>query len=500
MRHLILCCFIGLVACDRNQVEQDSDFTADVGTTLDGQRPDIREPIQDAGFMDSDANGSPSDATVDGAAPLDAGTERDVSAHPQDAAPDAMSFPPPVDPSPELDCNALDDDGDGLVDEGAANLCGGCGPIPETGCQFWRVNLIQGAGSRLNPNRVVGLSGTILGTEVVEIDNGLCEVVRLVSRHPEGEHIGAVRLDGSNARWTLTPVLDQQAGVYRYGSDEPIGEDPLFRDGDDVVVNGEGGPVIGAFEDRVTAPLGVAEVGEFDPLFEALRAGPIGELLRLTWRSNLATNGQLKLYIGGSLVTFRERDDYQAIEHFVLDGLLVDDGELSLPEAFFGTGIPGSSIWIYLIREGGRRLVLGPHSVSIPIGRRVEARVQGGIALGDEPPFSIEQPNPSTGRVEPGEDLTIRWSQLPEGPGPLELRFSSRNPERNVQTLVSCTVRDPEVGSAVIPATLTSEFSVSDASFNQITLRWVKHRAQLPGPDRGTFEHSASVILNLSDR
>ena len=357
---------------------------------------------------------------------------------------------------------------------------------------------IQDAQIRLNPNRVVGLSGTILGTEVAEIDNGVCEIVRLVSRHSEGNDIGAVEIQGQPARWTLTPILDQQAGIYRYGPEEPVGDAPLFRDGDRVNINAEGGPFIDPFETEVVAPLAVTGVEGFAPLFEALRAGPMGDLLHLAWRPNLASNGQLRLYVGGSLVTFRERDNYQAIEHFILDGRLVDDGDLNLPQDFFGTGIPGSSIWIYLIREGGQRLVLGPHSVSIPIGRRIEARTQGGLAALDAPPFGIEQPAPQAGRVIPGEELPVRWTQLPEGPGPLELRFSSRNPESNIQTLVSCDVLDPSLGTAVIPGRLTSEFSVSNDAFNQITLRWVKHRAQLPGPDRGTFEHSMSVILNLS--
>ena len=32
----------------------------------------------------------------------------------------------------------------------------------------------------------------------------------------------------------------------------------------------------------------------------------MGDLLHLAWRLNLASNGQLRLYVGGSLVTFRD--------------------------------------------------------------------------------------------------------------------------------------------------------------------------------------------------
>lgn len=500
MRYLLLCCLAGVLACDRNPVQQDPDIPRDAGDPGDARPADQGNGSLDMGLLDQGLDVGLFDAEFDATRPADSSLETGDQDVPPDGVADVMQFPPPIEPSPEVACNALDDDDDGLVDEGVANLCGGCGPIPETGCQFWRVNLVQDAESRLNPNRVVGLSGTILGTDVVEVDNGVCEIVQLVSRHTEGSDIGTVEIEGRPAPWTLTPVLDQRAGIYRYGPEEPVDDAPLFRDGDRVVISAEGGPLVDSFETEVVAPLGVADVAGFAPFFDALRAGPMGDLLRLAWRSNLASNGQLKLYVGGSLVTFRERDNYQAIEHFILDGLLVDDGDLSLPSGFFGAGIPGSSIWIYLIREGGQRLVLGPHSVSIPIGRRVEARTQGGLSALDTPPFAIEQPAPQTGRVTPGEDLPVRWTELPEGPGPLELRFSSRNPESNIQTLVSCEVIDPMRGTAVLPARLTSEFSVSDDAFNQITLRWVKHRAQLPGPDRGTFEHSVSVILNLSAR
>ena len=453
----------------------------------------------DAGLLDSTTDVLEQDSSLaDGDPPIPTDLGRPDMMLDSAMEADAMVFPPPLDPTPEIDCDALDNDGDGVVDEGVANLCGGCGEIPEGGCQHWRVNLIQDGEGALNPNRIVGLSGTILEPDVLEIDNGTCQIVRLVSRQSEGADIGAVDIQGSQSTWTLTPVLDQQSGLFRYGSNEPVADEPLFRDGDRVAVTAEGGSLVQGFDHEVVAPLSVAETTDFSPLFDALRGSPSDETLRLGWRPNLASNGQMKLYIGGSLVTFRPSNTYQAIEHFVLDGQLIDDGELVLPGDFFGVGVPGSSVWLYLIREGGQRLVLGPHAVTIPIGRRVEARTAGGVSLGDAPPFSILSPDPNERRFVPGEDLPVSWSALPDGAGPLDLRFSSRNPETNVQSLVSCIINDPSLGAATLPAALTSQFSSEIDVFNQITLRWVLHRRQLPGPDRGTFQHSASVILNLS--
>ena len=112
--------------------------------------------------------------------------------------------------------------------------------------------------------------------------------------------------------------------------------------------------------------------------------------------------------------------------------------------------------------------------------------------------FSILSPDPEAPEFNPGQDLRVAWSDLPDAEGALDLRFSSRNPETNVQSLVSCQIVNPQLGAAILPATLTETFSNGADAFNQITLRQVIHRRRLPGPDRGSFEHSASVILNLS--
>ena len=60
-------------------------------------------------------------------------------------------------PSPEDTCNGIDDDGDGLLDEGLANICGGCEPIPAQGCQGWQINTIGRSDGRVFPDRIVGL-------------------------------------------------------------------------------------------------------------------------------------------------------------------------------------------------------------------------------------------------------------------------------------------------------------------------------------------------------
>ena len=52
---------------------------------------------------------------------------------------------PIVRTTPEAECDGQDNDNDGSIDEGATNVCGGCGGLPPEGCQLWSINFSQAA-------------------------------------------------------------------------------------------------------------------------------------------------------------------------------------------------------------------------------------------------------------------------------------------------------------------------------------------------------------------
>ena len=139
VRYLLLCCLAGLLACDRSPVQQDTDITNDAGEPVDARPADQGEGSLDMGPQDQGLDARLTTLRSMPLAPAMAVRTLQTRSSPgRNARCDAV--PLPSKPSPEVECNALDDDDDGLVDEGVANLCGGCGPIRETGCQFWRVN------------------------------------------------------------------------------------------------------------------------------------------------------------------------------------------------------------------------------------------------------------------------------------------------------------------------------------------------------------------------
>ncbi|MEZ4463898.1 MAG: hypothetical protein R3F43_05095 [bacterium] len=94
-----------LVGCDDDPARQRVDDPADAG---DATAPDTG-PALDA---------APLDLGPDDAAPVDA-----------DVPPADALLPDAAPPVPEI-CNGQDEDADGLIDEGVANVCGGCGGCP----------------------------------------------------------------------------------------------------------------------------------------------------------------------------------------------------------------------------------------------------------------------------------------------------------------------------------------------------------------------------------
>ena len=85
----------------------------------------------------------------------DAAPVADGDVAPQDASRDGQV--PDGPPPPPEECNGEDEDGDGEIDEGVSNICGGCGGIPPEGCQAWVLQAVQNEAGRLNPNAVASL-------------------------------------------------------------------------------------------------------------------------------------------------------------------------------------------------------------------------------------------------------------------------------------------------------------------------------------------------------
>ncbi len=102
-----------------------------------GEGPDLAAPdaeardlsAPDLGAAPVDAAPAPDQAPPD-LGPTDLGPA-DLGPTDLGPAPDAAA--PDVGPTPEQ-CDALDNDGDGAVDEGTLNVCGACGPVPPEAC------------------------------------------------------------------------------------------------------------------------------------------------------------------------------------------------------------------------------------------------------------------------------------------------------------------------------------------------------------------------------
>lgn len=418
--------------------------------------------------------------------------------------PDGGELPPDAavteTPTPESRCDGEDEDADGRVDEGIANACGGCGGIPPGGCQAWRINLIQNGDSDLNVHRLLGLSAGILGVSFSDIPNGTCRTLRLQNRFGPDDHMGAVEIEHEEHTLTLNPRFDVENESVGYEADADTAPWPRLSVGVPVSIRAQGGRTIGAFDTALSMPtrMDLIPADGLTQFATAIRGDDPDEPAVLSWSAVDSVDSQLRLYIGGSRIVFRRVRFYQAIEHYVLDGALVDDGEFQLPEVFQGAGVAQSSIWVYLLRHAQKRLIFGPHTVSLDLGQRVESRVPGGQIPGDTPPFQIINPSPNTREFTPGVPLAVQWSALPEGVGPLTMTLSHRNDETGIHTLVDCEIIDPSLGQATLLEDITSEVSDMPGQFRQLTLKWQLSSADLEAPDAGRFSRATSVILDFT--
>ena len=231
MRRLLLWVLpLCLWACDddaRDRDKEDPDAST-AGDAVVGPEPD--GATGDVSGDDAAADGSSVDATVDGPEP---------------------DGPPP----PPEECNGEDDDLDGEIDEGVANLCGGCGGIPPDGCQAWTVNAIlhnnpaepAGPDDILNPDQVVGFLGGALGFSEREIDGATCTFFRVPAQHPDA-HLGLVNVDTPQAALNLVPVFRADRGTHGYQNSPSTGALTLHEPGDLVEVRAGGGLAVGPFE------------------------------------------------------------------------------------------------------------------------------------------------------------------------------------------------------------------------------------------------------------
>ena len=448
--------------------------------------------VDSAGGRDRDV--PPTDAGVPTPGEDAVAAEDDAGADSAPAPTDATPPEPDAAPIPEA-CNGEDEDGDGRVDEGVANACGGCGGIPPGGCQAWSINLVQDGEALLDPSRVVFRAANILGTSTFAVDNGQCDQIRIATTADPDGHLGEVAITAVLDALALSPGTHPATGAPTYDTDPPSSPLRLHQSGDVVTVSATGGRAVAPFETALTAPetLSAVDAASLDPWIAAARGEGADAPLNLSW---VAGSGDLRLYVGGSKQVFGLTPFYRAIEHYLLDIALDDDGELSLPGDLFGEGSPNSSVWAYLSRTRSQQLPLDQHAVALEIGQRVERRASGGAEEADSPPFQIVNPSPNERVVQAGFPLPVRWSALPPGVGPLTVQLLFRNEAIEEQHVISCTVEDPVLGALEIPAEIMAAWP-EDAGFRQLSLRWPLFTQPVAGEDEGGLSRSLTMILRL---
>ncbi len=472
MRSLL--CLLLVVGCDDSTPEREIQDAAPT-TRIDAE-PDAEPPEPDA------ADASPPDP--------DDGVPVDAEVVEPDAAPDG---PPP----PPEECNGLDDDLDGEIDEGVANICGGCGGIPAEGCQAWRIEALQNSNDILNPDRVVGLLGGALGLSERDVDNARCTFFRTPAPQPEA-HLGLVNIDTPRAALNLVPTSDEVFKRITYINSPALDPLQLFGSGEAIRVRAGGGSLVAGFEAEIVAPtlLGGIRSNDLRPLLERARGQGEGDV-ELTWEG-VDEDSTLTLFVGGSLNLFTNVI-YRAIQHYQLEARLVDDGEIVVPAALFGGGVPESAIRVYFERRRRVRRPFGPHLVEIGAGQRLQEAQGGNLDRMDPPPFQIVEPSPNGERtIEPGEPLLIRWSELPEGEGPLSINLVMHDSVEQESRQVTCEVIDPSLGEATLPGEFTAIWPQGDDDVRQLSLRWDVASQALAPPDRGALVTALSVILKLA--
>ncbi|MCB9549666.1 MAG: hypothetical protein H6706_27995 [Myxococcales bacterium] len=462
-----------LVGCDDGPARQRADAIVDAVDASADAALDAAVP------PDAAPDAAPDDAALDDAAPPDA--------LPPDAAP----------PVPEV-CNGQDEDADGLIDEGVANVCGGCGGLPAEGCQAWGIDLIEGVDGRLNPDRAVGLQGSAIGFSEREIEGASCAVIRQVGTLADA-HLGQVTIESPRAMLNLGPVYDANRGGHRYLNNPETGPLLLHGPGDAVTARAGGGLLVAAFELSATAPAALADVQGLDRAADLARARADDSALELRWgTAPAAEQGDIRFFIGGS-APISTNVVYRSIRHYQLEATLVDDGELSLPAGFFGGGVAESAIWARLDRARAVRLPLGPHSVEMVVGRRTQIQEGGRLEpIADVPPFQIVDPSPNVRDIVPGEPLRVAWGELPPGDGPLVVALTTYDGERDESRQVSCLVPDPSVGAIELPAEFTEDWPMGEADLRQLSVRYDLAVQALPPPDRGQLTQSITVLLKLN--
>lgn len=473
MRWICICAVIGLWACD------------------DGGRQRTEPPGDDLGAADMDLGASDmlSDADMSDAAPPDLGG--DMAA---DMTPDDDVIVPDLGPVEPEECNGVDDDRDGQIDEELANVCGGCAGIPAEGCQAWQINLMQNGEGRLNPDRVVGLQGAALGFSERGIPNAECTVFRQPATHPDA-HIGQVNIDTPRAMLNLGPIFDERRGGHRYLQNPEMAALTVHQAGDLVEVRAGGGLAVGMFTLEGTAPAGLPPVEGLQLVADLARARVEDQPASLRWEPAAPdARGDVRFFVGGSVPIFTNVV-YRGIRHYQLEGLLVDDGRLDLPAGFFGGGVAESAIWARIDRSRTVRLPIGPHSVEMVIGQRQQIQEGGRLEAEGMPPFQITAPSPNVREIQPGEPLQVTWSELPAGEGPLTVVLTTSDGIEAQQ--VACQVTDPSVGAIELPGDFTDFWPQGDDHLRQLTLRWDLATVPFEAPDQGELRQSMSVILRL---
>lgn len=445
----------------------------DVGTDQDMGEP---TPDQDSAL----------DPEQDALTPVDdAGNAPAMDASPPN--PDAAGIPE--------ECNGEDEDGDGRIDEGVANACGGCGGIPPGGCEAWSVNLVQDGDALLNPGRIIFLAARILGSSRFETTNATCDHIRIALTSDPDRTLGDVNVTSPEVLLNLVPGVHPATEQVTYDTDPPSDPLQLHRSGDRVRLQGTGGRGAGPFDLSVTAPetLMGLDPDALDPWIAASRGVAPDGPLTLNWG---AGTGDIRLYVGGSKQVFGLTPFYRGIEHYLLDLTLADTGTVNLPPDTFGEGSPNSSVWAYLARTRTRRLPLDQHAVAVEIGQRVELRATGANEEAMMPPFQITSPSPNDRTVEAGVALPVQWSPLPEGPGPLMVQLVFRNRALSEQHVVTCEVSDPAAGGMEIPADVMAAWPDGD-DFRQVSLRWTRFSRPVDDVGEGSLSRATTMLLRL---
>ena len=416
-------------------------------------------------------------------------------------------LPPPPAGEPER-CDFIDNDLDGVSDEGVSNPCGGCLPLGERGCEAWGLNLLRPLEGLIDPARVMSLGAQVFAAERGVVEGGECE--RLTVSLESRSSLGAVTLRAPTAELSLlpTPQPDGQILYRPAQAQEPL---RLFEPLERIFIDLEGRPGF-----RFDIPLGVHAPrapqllgeGGLEAIKDQLRGGgESGAPLRWVPSGEDAVEGErLRLYGGGSVPIFNRANRYRALRHYLLNGELEDDGEFQLHEGV-SRGVPESAIWVYLSREQLSRWVPGADSLSALTGERVELRESGRLSDAPDPtiPFEFLSPTPDARAVDPSRPLELRWTPPPAPPpgapeeeGSFSATLLLYDYAAGQGQQLRC-VLEPGTTKLTIPVDWLAAWPRGEDTLRQITLTWLRRLRRLPAPDRGRYQEYTSLILRLEE-